>query len=281
MWIQGNQFKTLAKWQYAPARIFTGDAYRDGINNIPLGDYRYLKNTLDFAQLKSDDIIYTHTFYADQLFEKLEKLENTQFTVVTHNADTNVQFIPPDNVYWFTTNVNVRYKSVRSIPIGLENDFWLRDKKKIMEGKLKNPKKYKNLVYINHNVKTNPKKRQKPYDVLRREKYATVHMGSNGTGFENYIDNVYNHPFVVCPEGNGIDTHRIWECLYMNTIPICLKNINLEFYDDLPILTLNDWEEMNEKFLYDTFMEMSHKPWNWEKLTFEYWKKEICPTYTS
>ena len=232
MWIQGNQFKNIAKWHYAPARIFIGDAYRDGVNNIPLGDYRYLKNTLDFAQLKSDDIIYTHTFYADQLFEKLEKLENQQFIVVTHNADTNVQIVPPDNVYWFTTNVDIRYKSVKSIPIGLENDFWLRDKKKIMETKLKNPKNYKNLVYVNHNVKTNPKKRQKPYDVLRREKFATIYAGSNGHGFDNYIDNVYNHPFVVCPEGNGIDTHRIWECLYMNTIPICLKNINLEFYDE-------------------------------------------------
>ena len=45
---------------------------------------------------------------------------------------------------------------------------------------------------------------------------------------------------------------------------------------NMPILTLNDWEEMNEKFLYDTFMEWSHQPWNWEKLTFEYWKREIC-----
>lgn len=275
-WIQGNQFKTLAKWHYAPARIFTGHSYRDGVNNIPYGDYRYLANTLDLKELKSDDIIYTHTFYADQLFEKLGKLEYQQFTVVTHNADTNVDFPPPDNVYWFTTNVAIRYKSIRSIPIGVENDFWLKDKKRIMEGKLGNPKKYKNLVYVNHNISTNPKKRQRPYDVLKGEKFATIHIGSNGQGFENYIDNVYNHPFVVCPEGNGIDTHRIWECLYMNTIPVCLKNINLEFYSDLPILVLNDWDEMNEKLLYDTFMDMSHKEWNTDKLTFEYWKREIC-----
>ena len=274
-WIQGNLFKDLAKWHYAPARIYTGNGYRDAINNFPPTDYRFLLNTLDWAKLKIDDVIYTHTFYADQLFERLEKLEYQQFTVVTHNCDTNVQFVPPNNVYWFTTNVNIRYKSIRSIPIGIENDFWLKDKKKIILQKLQNPKQYRSLVYCNHNINTNPKKRQKPYDVLRGEKWATVHMGSNGQGFDNYIDNVYNHPFAVCPEGNGIDTHRIWECLYMNTIPICLKNINLEFYDDLPILVLNDWEEMNEKLLYDKYMSMSHNNWNWDKLTFEYWKKEI------
>ena len=275
--IQGNLFKGLTPLHYAPARIFTGGDF-DGINNIPFSDYRYLKNTVD--KLEHDALIYTHTFYASQLFKKLEKLWPLQFTVVTHNCDTVADFPPPDNVYWFTTNVAIRYKSVRSIPIGIENDIWLKDKKSIMMRKLKTPKQYKSLVYCNHNIKTNPKKRQKPYDVLRGEKWATVHMGSNGQGFDNYIDNVYNHPFVVCPEGNGIDTHRIWECLYMNTIPIVVKNINNLFYEDLPILFLNDWEEMEEKTLYNAFMDMSRKEWNMDKLTFQYWKNEIVPVHT-
>lgn len=272
--IQGNLFKGLTPLHYAPPRIFTGGD-NDGINNIPFGDYRFLQNTINFNELKSDDLIYTHTFYAKQLFDKLERLEYRQFTVVTHNADTIADFPPPDNVYWFTTNVAIRYKSVRSIPIGIENDFWLKDKKRIMLEKLKNPKQYRSLVYCNHNINTNPKQRKKPYEILRGEKWATVHVGSNGQGFDNYIDNVYNHPFVVCPEGNGIDTHRVWECLYMNTIPIVIKNINNSFYEDLPILFLNDWEEMSEKFLHDSFMEISSKEWNMDKLTFEYWENEI------
>ena len=135
--IQGNKFKTLAKWHYAPARIYTNNPYRDAINNFPSNDYRFLLNTLDWNKLKDDDIIYTHTFYADQLFEKLEKLEYRQFTVITHNADTNVQFVPPDNVFWYTTNVNIRYKSIQSIPIGIENDFWLGDKKAKMQREIR------------------------------------------------------------------------------------------------------------------------------------------------
>lgn len=281
-YIQGNKFKALTALHYAPARIYTGGD-DDGINNIPFSDYRFLRNTVDFNELKEDELIYTHTFYARQLFKKLEKLYPMQFKVVTHNADTPADFPPPDNVFWFTTNVAIRYNgptlgfgsNMTSIPIGIENDIWLKDKTRIMELKLQNPKKYRSLVYCNHNIQTNPKKRQKPYEVLRGVNWATIHIGSNGQGFENYIDNVYNHPFVVCPEGNGIDTHRIWECLYMNTIPIVLKNINNSFYTDLPILFLNDWEEMNEKFLYDSFMEMSYKEWNMDKLDFNYWKDEI------
>ena len=279
--IQGNKFKALAKWHYAPARIYTGNKYRDDINNLPFGDYRFLKNTIDFAQLKSDDVIYTHTFYADQLFEKLEKIEYQQFTVITHNSDTTADFVPPDNVYWFTTNVNIRYKSICSIPIGIENDFWLKDKKKLMQKKLRDKKNFKRMLYVNHNVKTNPKERQKPYDLFNGKSWATVNTGSNGQGYENYLENIYNHPFVICPQGNGIDTHRTWECLYMNTIPIEKRNINNQFYTDLPILFVDDWEEITERFLHDSFMRMTSMEWNLKKLTFEYWQNEIINNHTS
>jgi len=269
--IQGNKFKGIAKWHYAPARLYTGHPYRDAINNFPPSDYRYLRNTLDWSQLQDGDIVYTHTFYVDQFFEKLNK----SVTLISHNADTPADLVPPAGVTWYTTNVNIVNKNVFSIPIGIENDFWLKDKRGIMENKLKKPKKYKNMVYINHNVKTNPKARQKPYDLFRGTRWATMHMGRNGQGFDNYIDNVYNHPFVVCPDGNGIDTHRLWECLYMNTIPIVTRGINTNFYTDLPILFVDDWEEISEKFLHDSFMEISRKAWNMDKIEFGWWKKKI------
>jgi len=270
-WIQGNLFKGIAKWHYAPARIFTGHEYRDAVNNIPFGDYRFLKNTLDFSQLEDGDVIYTHTFYADQLFEKLKK----KVTVITHSCDNPAEIFPPEGVRWYSTNVNIRNENLFSIPIGIENDFWLKDKKEKMLRKLQTEPKYKRMVYCNHNVKTNPKRRQKPYDILSGKSWATVHLGANGSGFDTYLDNIYNHPFVICPEGNGIDTHRIWECLYMGSIPVVTRNINLEFYTDLPILFLEDWEELSEMFLHDVYFQIKDKKWNMDKLTFEYWKNEI------
>lgn len=273
--IQGNKFKSIATWHYAPARIYTGHEYRDAINNLPFNDYRFLNNTLDWAKLSDGDIIYTHTFYADQLIEKLEKCDK-KVKVITHNADTNFELTPPDNVIrWYSQNVNIVHEKVFSVPIGIENDLWLKDKKKIMERKLHEKKNYKSMVYCNHNVKTNPKERTKPYELLKDKEWATVHVGSNGQGFDNYIHNVYNHPFCIAPAGNGMDTHRIWECLYMNTIPIVIKNINNSFYADLPILFLEDWDELSEKFLFNSFMEMSRAKWNINKLDFEYWRNEI------
>lgn len=64
----------------------------------------------------------------------------------------------------------------------------------------------------------------------------------------------------------------------MRTVPIVVRNTNNSFYTDLPILFIDDWDEINEKFLFDSFMEMSRKEWNMAKLNFEYWKKEILGT---
>jgi hypothetical protein len=54
--------------------------------------------------------------------------------------------------------------------------------------------------------------------------------------------------FVICPEGNGIDTHRLWEALYLKTIPIIKKNKISPFLQkaNLPILILNDWSDLTK-----------------------------------
>jgi hypothetical protein len=214
--------------------------------------------------------------YVKQLFELIKPIQR-QFIIITHNCDINVDesFRVPDNVsHWYSQNVNVENPKIESIPIGLENNRWFVeiDKKGKMMRKLAQKRVYKNMVYINHDIKTNPAKRTKPYEVLKSEKWATVGTGINGQGFDNYLDNIFNHPFVICPEGNGIDTHRIWECLYMRTIPIVLNCINIRFYKDLPILIIEDWEQITEKFLHDSFMQMAEKIWDIRKLTFGYWR---------
>ncbi|MEN6569002.1 MAG: hypothetical protein ABFC18_03215 [Rikenellaceae bacterium] len=273
-WIQGNKFKAMTSIYFAPRRGKNADEYRDAINNFPSSDYRYLTNTYDKRNIKLGDIIYTHTFYIDQLFEIIDQLP-FNVKVVSHNADTPAGIEPPANVTWYTTNVNIKHDRVQSIPIGIENDRWLKDKKDKMNLKLKQRKEFKNMLYLNHNIKTNPEKRQAPYDLLAGLSWVTTSNGANGQGFDSYLDNIYNHPFVVCPEGNGIDTHRVWECLYMKTIPIQVRTINNQFYIDLPIVFIDSWEEVTQDFLYKKYMDFAEMKWNLEKLDFQWWKQLI------
>ena len=267
-WITGEKFITLAEWTYSP-KVKRGD------------DYDNLPNTLVPAKVKEGDIIYTHTFYAKQLFDVLKKL-NRKVRVITHNSDVNIDFSPPDCVYkWFSQNVNVFHDKLDAIPIGLENERWFPElrKKEKMLAKLQEPRKYKNLVYMNHNARTNPTKREFLYDFFKDKPWVTIDRGTNGKGFDEYIDNIYNHKFVICPQGNGLDTHRRWETLYMGSIPIELRGIDSMDFWALSFFRVRKWEEVTEELLNAYFKDFEYKRmiclWNKKMLTFEYWKNKI------
>jgi hypothetical protein len=102
--------------------------------------------------------------------------------------------------------------------------------------------------------------------------------GRNGKNFDSYLDSIYNHKFVVSPQGNGIDTHRTWEPLYMGSIPIEKRNLNNRFYTDLPICFVDDWGQLTKNFLDSEFDRITSREWNLKMLTFEYWKNKILLT---
>ncbi|MFA5049182.1 MAG: hypothetical protein WC516_09225 [Patescibacteria group bacterium] len=269
-WIQGQKFWEIADMVFTPKEVASDDYYK-------------LPNTFNAHKLNNNSIIYTHTMYVKQLFDILKLFTNGHIIVISHNSDVNIDesFRVPSCVKkWFTTNVDVVNLKIESIPIGLENDRWFPTlcKKDQMECVFEQQKNYKNIVYINFDIKTNKNKRQTAYAFFNSKPWVTATEcdRKNGIEFNKYICNVYQHKFVVCPEGNGIDTHRVWETLYMCSIPILLKNTNYLFYKNLPICFVNNWEEVTEEFLQNQFeFILNRKTINMQMLTFEYWKNKI------
>jgi hypothetical protein len=262
--IQGDKFKSLGV-NFAPPQKQPGDY--DGLEN----HFNVLKDEVNY--------VYSHTIYARELLETVKDID-AMFVLITHNGDVNINLSPPDNVIkWYTQNVNIIHERVESIPIGLENDRWFPDmkKKEKMIAKLQEPHKniYEltgNLLCMNFNIGTNTTKRMRPYALLKNKTWVTVKMGQP---FDDYLDEIYNHKFVLCPEGNGMDTHRTWEVLYMGSIPVEKRNLNNRFYSDLPICFVDEWEQVTEKFLEDEYTRIKNLIWCRSKLTFEYWKNKI------
>jgi hypothetical protein len=52
--------------------------------------------------------------------------------------------------------------------------------------------------------------------------------------------------FVPCPAGNGLDTHRVWEAIYLGAVPVILES---EFCGDAtwPVIVVKSWSELLEK----------------------------------
>jgi len=83
------------------------------------------------------------------------------------------------------------------------------------------------------------------------------------------------YKFAISPQSNGIECHRTWECLYLGVIPIIEKSVPMSFFDKLPILFVNSYEEITEKYLNLVYKKFSNLTFNLEKLSTEYYKQSI------
>lgn len=89
------------------------------------------------------------------------------------------------------------------------------------------------------------------------------------------MDQMYSHKFVFSPRGNGIDTHRMWESLYLRSIPIVKKCLAMEQFYDLPILFVEDWDNITEDYLNNKYIEIMNKEYPLYKLNINYWLNYI------
>ena len=244
-------------------------------------------------------IVFCKTEYVKSFFDRCKIGYNTQYILVTHDSDINITKSTfehiPFNVYkWFAMNVNYKHERLESIPIGSVSSTWIgtedyADQKDehdyilIEEDNI--PKNYKNLVYVNFGIHTNPSHRKPIYDHFKNKSWATVqpcdiprNEYENSDGFisiKQYYNEIYNHKFVISPLGNGLDCGRNWQCMYLGTIPIVPRHINIEFYKELPILIYNDINNLSEEYLNSVYDDIILEKRNLDKTTLSYWKNKL------
>lgn len=82
--------------------------------------------------------------------------------------------------------------------------------------------------------------------------------------------------FVVCPRGNGIDTHRFWETLYRGSLPIVeISEWAIYFQSHgIPMVLVNSFDEIftwSEMHLMKVWEDCHKNPIEIESLWPEYW----------
>lgn len=96
-------------------------------------------------------------------------------------------------------------------------------------------------------------------------------------GRVSYLRRLRSSAFVVCPEGNGKDTHRLWETLYMGGIPIVKRNPYMfDLLNELPVLQVSNWSQIgNLDFIESEWYRITTLKWNKALLGLKYWSKMI------
>lgn len=69
------------------------------------------------------------------------------------------------------------------------------------------------------------------------------------------MENINDYKFVLCPRGVGTDTHRFWEVLLTNSIPIVEKNNLSDFYKNFPCIIVNKFSDINKELLNNFITE--------------------------
>lgn len=92
-----------------------------------------------------------------------------------------------------------------------------------------------------------------------------------------FLESARRSTFTVCPEGNGVDTHRLWETLYMGGIPVVTPNpLMNSLYSRLPVLVVKNWSDLSKSnYLEERWHELNHKNWEPSLLKQSYWNTEV------
>ena len=246
------------------------DKLRFGINKL------YSYNNIDKNELKKAKNIFIKTDYINYFFRKYYRFLSEDVNIITHNSDYEINKIHenilnlPKIKKWYAQNVKFEHLKLNSIPIGIANPQYKHGNKLLLE-KIKNNNLIKsNLLYINFNTNTNPGQRNHIYNIF---KDLPNDCNKNLTQ-EEYLKNIAKSKFCISPPGNGTDCHRIWECIYMDTVPIVKKDIAFAQFEDLPILFIDNWEEINNEYLLDKYNKIINERKK-DKIYIEYWINQL------
>lgn len=219
-------------------------------------------------EIKENDIIYSQTDYVEILFKYLQNVSLSNVKLITHQSDVKItkklfRIKPKCISQWYSVNVEFENKNLIPIPLGLAP--YRNSKSAIVQDFEKfdyNINKNK-LIYSNFNINTNYFHRKQAILAMNKLKLT---KNQHPIKYDDYLIEISKSKFLLSPWGNGVDSHRFWEAIYLKTIPITKNHYLYRTFNDFPMLLVDSYKEI--KNLDNLKIEYSV---NIEKLKMEWW----------
>lgn len=232
-----NLFETITQ-----KNIIQGDKFKFIADDF-LDEEKQFLSLVDKPKL-----IFCKTDYLPAFENKILPKINYKFTLISHNSDIPVDgrhlnILNNNNlIEWFGMNCHIKHRKLTPIPIGIANEKWPHGKKDILEEVANEKISKKNRVYCNFNPNTNIVR----YNILEKlKKYDFIDFENNNLDYKSYLRKLASYKYVISPPGNSVDCHRIWESIYLKTLPVVHKDNALDTFNKLPIIFIEDWENLN------------------------------------
>jgi len=226
-----------------------------------------------------NDIVFINLDDFNECMNMLNTIRNpNKFILISHNSDktfnhTHLNALKKYVNKIYAINNICEDPCVVTIPIGFRD--WPIHTGPILQNILNQTAHLNktNLVYMNFDITTNRKKRMECFNVFANKNWVTQ---ESNVPMVNFYLKMLQSKYVLSPEGDGIDCHRIYESIYFNSIPI-LKTSQMDFfYKNWPVIIVNDWNEINENVLIENYEHHINKLKTWKENNIgwefpEYW----------
>lgn len=180
--------------------------------------------------------------------------------------------LPAGVARWYTTNLDVEHPRMRWLPFGLNNDG---PGSGHIPGLAGRPKK--GLLYVNFQHNTWERVRLKRF--FSQQPWATVRMTAD-VPVDQYLAEVAEHKFVLCPFGNGLDCYRTYEAIYLGAVPVLPASRFASYFHEhrLPVTSgpADDFYLLTGEFLDSLWEKFASTPWDYAAVTAPYWKRELA-----
>ena len=231
------------------------------------------------SDVKPGDLVFVRD--CKHFFKTIHKEITVPYFILTHGEYLDkfevkyLNYLEDKKILaWFTIHpIELKHDRVIPIPLGiLQYKSFYKKKKLYYERFMQWRETSKDkLLYMNFAVSDMDWRKQ----ILENfEKKSFCTKGHSGP-FKEYMAELAEHKFVLSPPGLGPDLYRTWESVMAGTIPI-VKHSYLDYMlEGLPVLFINNWDEITEEFLNKKYDEITSKTYSQETLTMEYWTEVI------
>lgn len=256
-------------------------------------DRREYQRLQIIAPGKDKVIFFVKTDLLDYFFSSVRPYLTQKYTIITGYSDHTVPVGGEGDfsswlkdellVSWFGYNLVQAHPKLKPVPLGIPPKIWLRFGHEAGRHDLF-------IETLNHFLQVKPARRKIAYwgsqgattnsrtevfEQIQNLDYITI---TDRRNYLDYLQDLSEHQFILCPKGNGIDTHRFWEALYFGAVPVVKNSLYMDSYRGVfPILFIEDWSEFQKyspqdlnRLYQDQFGACDR-----ELLKFEHWRRRI------
>lgn len=201
----------------------------------------------------------------------------------------------PFLLHWYSQNMTVDHPKITQMPIGMDyhtlesRPLWgpitIASTQEYLLNTVRRVPFYERFYekeikcYSNFHFQMNTKYGQDRKDALAQIPTDLVYYEPQMVPRLNSWNTQKDYAFIISPHGGGYDCHRTWEGLALGCIPIVKTSPIDKLYDDLPVLIVNEWSDINLDLLTKTVEDFKKieldKKFNYDKLSLQYWMNKI------